>query len=119
VFNFLSQQEGISTATECFNQRHVEILTSIEMLVKMVNSQLSEATVSEYNADLLTPLSMTILALGADGLQFLGSVEIGIEYISSQRRGFTDLLRCLGARWSLGSKILQISPLYSLLIHNS
>lgn len=103
MFNFLSQQEEIAAATECLGQRHIEILASIEMLVLMVKNQVSEAA-SGHNADCLTPLSMTILALGADGLKSLRSVEIAEEYISSQTRVFTDLLRCLSARWSLGSK---------------
>jgi hypothetical protein len=116
VFNFLSQHQEIAAATECLGQRHMELLATIEMLVRMVKYQLSEAAEGGHNADCLTPLSMTILALGADGLKSLRSVEISEEYISNQTRVFTDLLRCLSAQWSLGSKTFQISSTHSLLI---
>jgi hypothetical protein len=118
VFTFLSQQEEAAAATECLNQRHIEILATIELLVRMVKHQLSEAAASGQNADCLTPLSMTILALGADGLKSLRSVETSEEYIPNQIRAFTDLLRCLSARWSLGSKIFRISPMHSPLIND-
>lgn len=116
MLNLVSQQEEILPVTECFGQRHMEILTSIDMLMKMVNSQLSEAVTTGYNADFLTPFSMTILALGANGLESISSMEMGEECKLNQKRVFTDLLRCLGARWRLGSKILRIFPMRSRLI---
>jgi hypothetical protein len=58
------------------------------------------------NAAFPTPLSVTILALAADGLKSLRSAGISKEYLASQTRVFTDLLRCLGARWGLASKVI-------------